>query len=56
MRAFIEVTGDDFDVVIFSLDQTQFVVQHANQRTYRKNILNGKKRSLTYKVYFSIKN
>jgi len=31
-RAFIEVTGDDSDVVIFSLDQTQFVVQHANER------------------------
>jgi hypothetical protein len=33
-RAFIEVTGDDSDVVIFSLDQTQFVVQHANERPY----------------------
>ena len=36
-RAFIEVTGDDSDIVIFSLDQTQFIVQHANKRSYKKD-------------------
>lgn len=49
-RAFLEVTGDDSDVVIFSLDQTQFVVQHANKRSYKKKRkLQAKKeaRSLT---------
>ena len=50
-RAFIEVTGDDSDVVIFSLDQTQFIVQHANKRPYIKNV-GGKKRSLTQSLFF----
>jgi hypothetical protein len=51
-RAFIDVTGDDSDIVIFSLDQTQFVVQHANERPYiggtrrKKTIANIKSISL----------
>lgn len=44
-RAFLEVTGDDSDVVIFSLDQTQFVVQHANKRSYKKEKITGEKRN-----------
>ncbi len=32
--AFIEVTGDNFDIVIYSLDQTQFFIRHAKQWSY----------------------
>jgi hypothetical protein len=38
-HAFIEVTGDNSDVIILLLDQTQFIVQHAKQRLY----VDGKK-------------
>jgi hypothetical protein len=52
-RAFIEVTGDDSGVVSFcSLDQTQFIVQHANERSYIEDSRREKKRSLTQSLFF----